>query len=108
MQTALTVPCPRLSFCQDVTKPWEDFEAPPGLLLLDGLHVICNEDLYADYEKSAKADGYGCGFLRMARAMLLLLMDVLGVGRERKSSGWGWCRPRIKRMVLLPEAGLCS
>ena len=68
---------------QDSQHPEADFEASPGLLLLDGLTKICNEDTFADFEKAAKDEGYGCSFLRMARATLLLLMDVLGVGKER-------------------------
>lgn len=82
---------PKLSRAQAVSQrlglmdsqhPEADFEASPGLLLLDGLTKICNEDTFADFEKAAKDEGYGCSFLRMARATLLLLMDVLGVGKE--------------------------
>jgi hypothetical protein len=68
---------------QDAQNPEADFEASPALLLLDGLTRICNEDTFADFEKASKDEGCGCSFLRTARATLLLLIDVLGVGKER-------------------------
>jgi len=72
----------RLGFANP-KKPETEFNEPPALLALDGLHHIWEEDVYAKMvlEQVSRPEGYGYPFVKLAKAVMALLLTYFEAGK---------------------------
>lgn len=59
------------------------------MLALDALKYMCEDEIYAKLvlDQSSRPEGYGYSFVKLAKAVMLLLLDFFEAGKPRKK--WG-------------------